>query len=198
MSRSNLWIFWQWWTRAEKFKSGERREIPQTTQWTINPSYICQQAESGCRQESYLHHRIWADISSGRGSKNETITLDMKIRQTIRHEQYRRGISSSCRSSWLLLLLLLGGLRCFGSGNHLGLFWQIIPEFNFAKECFRMGSFVCGSGGTAVVLGQDSVSTRRKYEKVADHDYWVSFSKGEGRSLDSIWYVCGWESEFLK
>ena len=34
---------------------------------------------------TYLNDRVGANIASGRGAKNETVALDMKIRESIRH-----------------------------------------------------------------------------------------------------------------
>jgi hypothetical protein len=117
---------------------------------------------------TYLHNSVGADIPCRRRSKDESIPLDMKVGESIRHHHDRRRIP---RALGVLLLVIQQQLLLF-----LDLFVirqsHVIPEFDFTKECFGMGSFVCSHFALfvdAVLLGQDGIPSRGKDEKVTNH-----------------------------
>jgi hypothetical protein len=92
----------------------------------------------------------------------------VKVCQSIGHEKYRRGVAHSLLLIIVLKLLLLMfrlavilpsflRLRFFGFARR-----EVVPEFDFSKECFHVRSFVCALFEVVdpILFGENRVAPR--------------------------------------
>jgi hypothetical protein len=116
---------------------------------------------------SYLNDSRGAHVPSRRASKDETISFDMKVTQTIWHHKDRRSISLLRRR----LFSFLVGLNSIIAGAASGSDFCLIPELDLAKKSFRVTSFMSTNISSIVTirLGNDGISSRRQDKEIRDH-----------------------------
>jgi hypothetical protein len=129
----------------------------------------------------YLKNRVGRNIPCRARSKDESISLNVKIGKAVRHHQDWRSVS---RPLDRFIVAGFGHGRAFDNGAAVGVGVgiaissitaaarrrQVVPKLDSSKERFGMTPLVRALVFiVSIGLGQDGVSARRKYEKVANH-----------------------------
>lgn len=114
---------------------------------------------------TYINDCRWAHVTCRRTTKNESISLDMKVTQAIWHHKDRWSIAFTVFQ--IVIFFCFIAFRCTVQKCA-----TILPEFNLAKKCLCMTSFVRSYimiSFCTILFRYNRVSTRRKDEKVRQH-----------------------------
>jgi hypothetical protein len=106
---------------------------------------------------------------AGRGtSKNQSVALDMHVRQAIRHQKDGWSIP---RLDFFRLALLTAALDLGNDASTARCLMVVVPKFDLSKESFRVASFMSTSVSSfiAVLFDNDGVSSWRQDKKVGYH-----------------------------
>jgi hypothetical protein len=106
------------------------------------------------KDPTYLQYCTRTDIPFCRCSKDQSISLDVHIGMSIRHEKYWRCITGS-----LTLVLLVGDTVSI-----------VLPKFNFSKKSLRMRTLMnLGNRVGTILLQDDSITAGGEDKEIRYH-----------------------------